>query len=126
MIGLRRFQWKRRRAALALLPAAAMMVAMGLAGAASGTTPSPVLGGPGTGASTSAGPSPSTVKISAKRHVRVGSPTVIRGRVTPAGNRSVVIKVHGKTVKAVHTRDDGSFKARWSAPGAGVYVARAT
>ncbi|MGH2983562.1 MAG: septal ring lytic transglycosylase RlpA family protein [Solirubrobacterales bacterium] len=37
MFHLRRFRWKRRRAALALLPATALMAMMGLAGAATGT-----------------------------------------------------------------------------------------
>jgi hypothetical protein len=107
---LRRFRWKRRRAALALLPAAAMMTTMGVAAAASSTAPAPVQ---------------TSVKLDAKRHVRAGSPALIRGQVTPAGSRQVVIKVDGRKVKSVHTEQDGRFQARWNAPRAGVYTAKA-
>lgn len=105
MFHLRRFRWKRRRAALALLPAAAMMVTMALAGAAIGTGPAPS----GTDAAASGGPA--TVKFDVRRHVMVGDSVVIHGRVNPADKSLVLIKVGGKKVKAVHSQDDGSGRA---------------
>jgi rare lipoprotein A len=104
---LRRFRWKRRRAALALLPAAATMTMMSFTAAAIGVN------------------SPPGVKLDAKRHVRAGETALIRGRVTPAASRTVLVKVGGHKVKTVHTRDDGGFRARWRAPHAGVFTARA-
>ena len=65
------------------------------------------------------------VKLDAKRHVRAGETALVRGRVTPAASRTVVVKVGGRKVKTVHTRDDGGFRARWRAPHAGVFTARA-
>jgi rare lipoprotein A len=107
---LRRFRWKRRRAALALLPAAATMTMMGFTAAAVGVNSMP------------AEPS---VKLDTKRHVRAGETALIRGRVTPAASRTVVVKVGDRKVKTVHTREDGRFRARWRASHAGVYTARA-
>jgi rare lipoprotein A len=116
---LRRFRWKRRRAALALLPAAAMMVTMGLAGAAIGTGPAAA----GTDAAASGGPA--TVKFGVRRHVMVGDSVVIRGRVDPAESRLVLIKVGGEKVKTVRSQDDGSFTVRWRASHTGVFEAKA-
>jgi rare lipoprotein A len=107
---LRRFRWKRRRAALALLPAAATMTMMGVAVAATGVGTAPV---------------ESTVKLDAKRHVRAGDTAVIHGRVSPAASRPVLIKVGGRKVKTVESEQDGRFRARWNAPRAGVYTAKA-
>jgi rare lipoprotein A len=115
---LRRFRWKRRRAALALL-AAATMFTMGLAGAAISTGPASA----GTDAAASGGPA--NVKFDVKRHVMVGQSVVIRGRVAPAESRLVLIKVGGKKVKTVRSRDDGSFEARWRASRTGVFEAKA-
>ncbi|MGH2955997.1 MAG: septal ring lytic transglycosylase RlpA family protein [Solirubrobacterales bacterium] len=103
---------------------------MGLAAAASGTGPAPVVGGPGNGTATGTGPVAAEVKLRAQRHVRVGNPVAIRGRVTPSGARAVVIKVGDRKVRTVHSDREGSFRARWRASGAGVYrvtaVARGT
>ena len=107
---MRRFRWKRRRAALALLPAAATMTMMGVATAAIGVNSMPA---------------EPNVKLDAKRHVRAGETALIRGRVTPAASRTVLVKVGGHTVKKIRTRDDGDFRARWRAPHAGVFTARA-
>ena len=101
------------------------MMTMGLAAAASGTSPGPVLGGPGTGTATSAGPVATEVKLRAQRHVRVGNPIAIRGRVTPSGARVVTIEVDGRKVKRVHSDRDGGFTARWRAPHAGAYAVTA-
>ena len=65
------------------------------------------------------------MKLDAKRHVKAGETALIRGRVTPAASRTVLVKVGGHKVKTVHTRDDGGFRARWRAPHAGVFTARA-
>lgn len=107
---MRRFRWKRRRAALALLPAAATMTMMGFTAAAIGVNSMPAEPG---------------VKLDAKRHIRAGESALIRGRVTPAATRTVVIKVGDRKVKTVHTGDDGTFRARWRAPHAGTYTATA-
>jgi rare lipoprotein A len=115
---LRRFRWKRRRAALALLPAAAMMVTMALAGAAIGTGPAPA----GTDAAASGGPA--TVKFGVRRHVMVGDSVVIHGRVTPAESRLVLVKVGGRKVKTVRSQEDGSFRVRWRASHTGVFEAK--
>jgi len=86
------------------------MTTMGFTAAAIGVTAAPVEPG---------------VKIGAKRHVRVGEPTVIRGRVTPAGSRTVVMEVGDRRVKTIHPRNDGGFRARWRAPHAGTYTVKA-
>jgi rare lipoprotein A (peptidoglycan hydrolase) len=49
---------------------------------------------------------------------------VFRGRVTPGGNRLVVVRVGGRRLRA-HTHNDGAYKVRWRAPSSGVYTARA-
>jgi rare lipoprotein A len=118
---LRRFRWKRRRAALALLPAAATMVTMGLAAAASGTSPAPVMGGPGTDSAVTAGPVATDLKLRASRHVRVGKPVAIRGRVSPGGARRVVIKAGRAKLRTVRSDRDGRFSVRWRPRRAGVY-----
>jgi peptidoglycan lytic transglycosylase len=120
---LRRFRWKRRRAALALLPAAAMMVTLGIAGAATGTGPVSAVGGPGTDAAASGGPA--TVKFDVRRHVMVGDSVAIHGRLSTADSRLVLVKVDGRKVKTVRSQEDGSFRARWRASHTGVFEAYA-
>jgi rare lipoprotein A (peptidoglycan hydrolase) len=87
-----------------------MMTMMGVTAAASGIN---------------ATPAQSTVKVDAKRHLRAGNTALIGGRVTPAASRPVVIKVGDRKVKTVRSEHDGTFRARWRAPHAGVYRARA-
>jgi rare lipoprotein A len=118
---LRRFHWKRRRAALALLPALAMMVTAGIAGASaavpaiSGTAPqATAAGGPATG-----------ISLNGHRNVMAGHTVKLRGRVTPGGSRDVVVQVGGRKLHA-RTRSDGAYKVRWHASRSGVYRARAT
>ncbi len=122
MFHLRRFRWKRRRAALALLPAAAMMVTLGLAGAATGTGPVPAAGGPVTDGEASGGPA--SVKFGVRRHVMVGGSVVIHGRVRTADSRLVLVKVDGRKVKTVRSQEDGRFRARWRASHTGVFEAK--
>ena len=113
MLHLRRFRWKRRRAALALL-AAAMMITVG---------PARSLGGLGTDAAANGGSA--RVEFDVKRHVMVGESVVIHGRVIPADSRPVLIKVDGRKVKTVRSAEDGGFEVRWRASHSGVFEAKA-
>ena len=114
MFHLRRFQAKRKRAALILLPAA-MMITTGVATAGTGT---PV---PLDGASTSSSRADSDVKLDVKRHAMAGNSVKVRGKVNPQGGRWVTIRAAGKKVTTVRTKPNGSFQARWQALGAGIY-----
>jgi rare lipoprotein A len=116
---LRRFRWKRRRAALALLPAMGMMVTAGIAGASDAV---PAL--TGSGPEASAASAPTAVSLNGQRHVMAHRTVKLRGRVTPGGDRRVVVRVGGRKLRT-HTRNDGTYKVRWQAPRAGVYTARA-
>ena len=116
---MRRFRWKRRRAALALLPAMGLMVTAGIAGAQDSV---PALTGSGPEATAAAGPT--AVSLKGHRNVMAHRVVVFRGRVTPGGNRLVVVRVGGRRLRA-HTHNDGAYKVRWRAPSSGVYTARA-
>ena len=100
------------------------MITSGLAAAATGTVPGP-LTDPGAGATASGGPVDSTVKLRVKRHAMAGNTVRLRGRVRPAEARWVTVRINGKKVKTVRTRGDGRFRVRWSAPGSGIYTAKA-
>ncbi len=116
---MRRFRWKRRRAALALLPALAMMITAGIAGAS-------VVPVTGTGPEATASGSPATgISLTGHRNVMAHHAVKLHGRVTPGGSRAVIVQVGGRRL---HTRSqaDGAFKVRWHAAGSGVYRARAT
>jgi rare lipoprotein A len=128
---LRRFHWRRRRAALALLPATAMLLMSSafVTGLAAGqTTPTtPTTTPPSDPAAvTSGGRSDSVVKLRVDRHVMAGELSKIRGKVRPGGNRRVTVRVGGKRVKTVRTRKNGTFRVRWKAPRAGIFRASAT
>ena len=114
MLYLRRFRWKRRRAALALLPAAAIMTATGFTAAATGTVP---------GTAETAADSDVTVKV--KRHAKRGKRIKIRGEVTPARSRAVTIEVNGRTIGTTRSDSDGSFRLRWRPSRSGVYRVKA-
>jgi rare lipoprotein A len=109
---LRRFRWKRRRAALALLPAAAMMVATGFTAAATGA---------GTAETTDAG----DVTVKVKRHAKRGSTVEITGEATRSGGKPVTVKVNGRPVETTRSDDDGDFRVNWRPPRAGVYRVKA-
>jgi rare lipoprotein A len=113
---LRRFRWKRKRAALALLPVVGTMVTAGIAWASVPTVPGPE--------ATAAGGPPTALSLRGHRNVMAGDAVKLRGRVSPGGTRRVVITVGGRKLRA-HTQSDGGFKVRWRAPGSGVYLARA-
>jgi rare lipoprotein A len=119
---LRRFHWRRKRAALALLPAVVMMFTTALAAAQTVPAPSD---GTETEAAISGGRLDSAVKLRVDRHVMAGTKVKLRGKVRPAGNRWVSIRVAGKKVKTVRTRKNGSFSIRWKARRAGIYKAKA-
>jgi hypothetical protein len=113
-----RFRWKRRRAALVLLPAMAMMITAGIAGASASVQP--VSDDP---AATAAG-GPTAVSLRGHHHVVAGRSLTLHGRVTPASGRQVVIEVGGRRLRA-RPGHDGRFEARWRARRSGVYTARA-
>jgi len=117
---LRRFRWKRRRAALALLPATVVMVMAGIAGASAAV---PAISGTSPEASAAGGP-PTAISLTGHRDVMAQHGTTFRGRVTPGGSHAVIVKIGGRRLHT-HTQTDGSFKVRWHAPGSGVYGARA-
>ena len=117
MFHLRRFHWKRRRAALALLPAAAMMITTGFTAAATGTVP----GSDGT----AAGATDSDVKIDVRRHARAGNTIEIRGDVIPAQSREVTVAVNGKVVGTTKSDEDGDFQLSWNAGSSGIYRVKA-
>jgi rare lipoprotein A len=116
---LRRFHWKRRRAALALLPALAMMITAGIAGA-SASVPSI-----GTAPEATASGSPATgISLNGHRNVMAHHVVKLRGRVTPGGSRTVVVRVGGRKLRT-HTQANGSYRVRWHASGSGTYRAHA-
>lgn len=117
MFHLRRFQAKRKRAALILLPA--MMITTGVATAGTGM---PV---PAGGAATSGSRADSDVKLDVKSHAMAGNSVKVRGKVNPQGGRWVTIRAAGAKVTTVRTKPDGRFQARWRAPGAGIYKVKA-
>ena len=116
---MHRFRWKRRRAALALLPALAMMVTAGIA-AASDAVPAI-----GTAPEATASGSPATgISLNGHRNVMANQTVNFRGRVTPGGSREVVVRIGGRRLHT-HSRSDGSFHVRWHASRSGTYGARA-
>ena len=116
---MRRFHWKRRRAALALLPALAMMITAGIAGAADSV---PAIG---TAPEATASGSPATgITLTGHRNVMAHHTVKLRGRVSPGGSRAVVVRVGGRSFRT-HTQADGTYKVRWHAAGSGTYRARA-
>jgi peptidoglycan lytic transglycosylase len=118
---VRRFRWKRRRAALALLPATALFVMAGIAGVSAAA---PISSGDEPQAVAAGGGPATAVTLRAHRNVMANRAVTLRGRATPTGRRDVVIEVGGRKLHA-RTAEDGSFKARWRAGRAGVYTARA-
>ncbi len=112
MFRLHRFRIKRRRmAALALLPVAALTAINGISVATA------VVGDP-----TALSAAASGVELKAgKRHARAGSKVPLRGKVAPGGERTVVIEVNGRKVDTVKTGSQGEFHARWRPSSPGVY-----
>jgi rare lipoprotein A len=96
-----------------------MMVTAGIAGASDAV---PAL--TGSGPEAHAASAPTAVSLNGQRHVMAHRTVKLRGRVTPGGDRRVVVRVGGRKLRT-HTRHDGTYKVRWQAPRAGVYTARA-
>jgi len=101
------------RALLALLCAAAMLSATGLAMAAPGATPD---------ADTAAG-ADVTAKVS--QHVKRGEAVKVRGEVTPAQARPVTVTVNGREVGTTRSDGDGRFRLRWTPNDSGIYRVKA-
>jgi rare lipoprotein A len=102
-----------------LLPALAMMITAGIAGASAsvpalGTAPE----------ATASGTPPTGISLTGHRNVMAHHTVKLRGRVTPSGSRTVIVRVGGRKLRA-HTQADGSYHVRWHAPGSGTYRARA-
>jgi len=96
------------------------MVTAGIAGASASV---PTLAETGPEAS-AAGSPPTAISLNGHRNVMAHRAVTLRGRVSPGGSRHVVIRIGGRKLRT-HTRADGSYKARWRAPGSGVYRVRA-
>ncbi len=127
MFHLRRFHWRRKRAALALLPATAMLFISSLfvTGLAAGQTDATAAPPAEPGAVVSGGRADSAVKLRVNRHVMAGNAVKFRGVARPGGKRWITVRVGGNKVRTVRTRKNGSFHVRWKAPGAGIYTAQA-
>jgi hypothetical protein len=97
-----------------------MMVTAGIAGASASV---PAMHGSESQA-TAAGAPASAISLGGHRTVMAHRAVTLHGRVTPGGARTVVIRVGGRKLRT-HTKADGSYDARWRAPGSGVYRARA-
>lgn len=123
MFHLQRFHWKRGRAALALLPATAMIATSGIAAAQTAPAPTPV---PDDGAAAAADRADSKLSLRVERHVMAGERARIHGKVRPGGRRWVTVHVGGRKLRTVRSARDGSFAAAWRAPRAGVFKAMAT
>ncbi|HYH60815.1 MAG TPA: septal ring lytic transglycosylase RlpA family protein [Solirubrobacterales bacterium] len=65
-----------------------------------------------------------TKVTAANRDVISGEGTEIRGKVLPAGQRDVIVKVGGQTKRA-HADKNGRFEVDWKAPGTGKFEVRA-
>jgi rare lipoprotein A len=116
---LRRFRWKRRRAALALVPVMGMMITAGIAGAQD-TVP----GLTDTGPEASAASAPTAVSLKGERNVMAHEDVTFRGRVAPGGRHRVVVRVGGRKLRT-HSRANGTYRVHWRASSSGVYTARA-
>jgi len=116
---LRRFRWKRRRAALALLPALGMMITAGIAGAQDTV---PALSGGDPEASAAGGPT--AVSLKGNRHVMADRAITFHGRVAPGGRHRILVRVGSRKLRT-HSRGNGAYRLSWSPARSGVYTARA-
>ena len=110
---MHRFRRKRKRiAALALLPVAALTAASSITYVTAATV------APATGVEFKLG----------ERHVRAGERVKLTGKVAPGGQHPVVIEVNGRKVAKTTSGSMGQFHAKWRAGGPGVYklVAKVT
>ena len=98
----------------------AMMITAGVAGVSAAD---PVLPGSGPEAA-AAGAEPTAISLNARRNVMAHRSVELRGHVTPAAGRTVLIRVGGRKLRT-HTNASGGFKVRWQPPSSGTYRARA-
>jgi peptidoglycan lytic transglycosylase len=103
-----------------LLPAMATMVTAGIAGASAATNSVPATGPE----AIAAGGQPTAISLKARKNVMSHRTVKLRGHVTPASSRTVLIRVGGRKLRT-HTNASGGFKTTWQAPSSGVYTARA-
>jgi rare lipoprotein A len=96
-----------------------LMITAGIAGAQD-TVPGLTAIGP----EASAASAPTAVELKGHRDVMAHRAVTFRGQVAPGGSHRVAVRVGGSKLRT-HSRGDGSYKVRWSAPRAGVYTARA-
>jgi hypothetical protein len=95
-----------------------MLITAGIAGAS-------VVPGTETAPEATASGSPATgISLTGHRNVMAHHTIKLRGRVTPGGNRTVVVRVGGRKLRT-HTPPDGNYRVRWHAAGSGTYRARA-
>jgi peptidoglycan lytic transglycosylase len=108
-----RIRNKRKRiAALALLPFAALTASNAIA------LNTPVA----TTASTASTATASGVELKlGKRHTLAGHKVKVKGTVQPGGTRTVEIDVDGKREKVLKTGADGSFHSKLTTDGPGIY-----
>jgi peptidoglycan lytic transglycosylase len=107
---------RKRIAALALLPFAALSASNAVAVTA------PVA----TTAATATAASASGVELKlGKRHTLAGHKVKVKGHVEPGGVRTVEINVDGKREKALKTNADGSFHTKLTTDGPGIYKVQA-
>jgi rare lipoprotein A len=79
----------------------------------------------GTAPEATASGSPATgISLTGHRNVMAHHTVKLRGRVTPGGNRVVVVRVGGRRFRT-HTQANGTYRVRWHAAGSGTYRARA-
>jgi peptidoglycan lytic transglycosylase len=96
------------------------MVTAGITGASASVSALP-----GSGPEATASGSPATeITLRGQRNVMAHRAVELHGRVSPGGTRRVIIRVGGSKLRT-RSHPDGTYKARWSVPGSGVYVARA-
>jgi rare lipoprotein A len=112
-----RIRNKRKRiAALALLPFAALSASNAVA------LNAPVA----TTAATASTATASGVELKlGKRHTLTGRKVAVKGTVQPGGIRTVEIDVDGKREKVLKTKADGSFHSKLATGGPGIYKVQA-
>lgn len=111
---------RKRLAALALLPFAALTASNAVA--LTTTADSPLASSQPV--ATTAAASGVELKLS-KRHSLAGNRLKVKGTVAPGGVRTVEIDVNGKRVKQLKTEADGSFHGRWKTGNPGIYKVQA-
>jgi rare lipoprotein A len=95
-----------------------MMITAGIAGAS-------VVPTTGTAPEATASGSPATgISLNGHRNVMAHHTVKFRGRVTPGGSRTVIVRVGGRKLRT-HTQTDGTYRVRWHAGGSGTYRAHA-